>query len=334
MIDRKSKNFLLILNLLKNVFGDLMFYQFDDDVISVSPQELNDNILTIGYISVKELSDIYRQLNFSLQPVERCREQSSFFSSDIEVYDEYCFVKVNVINASNVNGKQNCFALFIKKNMLLVVNVLDSSCSNRDTFMRVLSKISCENITLEKLVCAFFEGLIAGDNKELENAELEINTLEETVLKNRADRNFNMKLLNMKKELLTLRGYYEQLIDISEALRENENEIFDREGLKSFHIFTDKTIRLKENVDLLRDSVVHLWDAYQAYLNMRLNQTMKVFTLMTTIFFPLTVVVGWYGMNFDFMPELHWRYGYIYVIILSAAVVLCLYLWFKKKKWL
>ena len=163
---------------------------------------------------------------------------------------------------------------------------------------------------------------------------MEINDLEETVLKNRADRNFNMKLLNMKKELLTLRGYYEQLIDISEALRENENEIFDKDSLKTFHIFTDKTIRLKENVDLLRDSVVHLWDAYQAYLNMHLNQTMKVFTLMTTIFFPLTVIVGWYGMNFDFMPELHWHYGYIYVILLSIAVVLFLYFWFKRKKWI
>lgn len=143
-----------------------------------------------------------------------------------------------------------------------------------------------------------------------------------------------MKLLNMKKELLTLRGYYEQLIDISEALRENENEIFEENGLRAFHIFTDKAIRLKENVDLLRDSVVHLWDAYQAYLNMRLNQSMKVFTLMTTIFFPLTVIVGWYGMNFEFMPELHWRYGYLYVIVFSVLVVAVLYFWFKKKKWL
>lgn len=315
------------------VFGDFVFYQFDDDIISVSHKELNDNILTIGYVSSAELADIYKIFDFSLQTVERCKEKSSFFSSDIEVYDNYSFVKVNVINASKVNHNSNCFALFIKKNLLLVVNVFDSNCSNRDIFFKVMSKISCENITIEKLVCSFFEALIAGDNKELENAELEINTLEETVLKNNADRNFNMKLLNMKKELLTLRGYYEQLIDISEALRENENEIFEKESLKAFHIFTDKTVRLKENVDLLRDSVVHLWDAYQAYLDMRLNQTMKVFALVTTIFFPMTVIVGWYGMNFEFMPELHWRYGYIYVILLSVLVVLCLYLWFKKKKW-
>lgn len=311
-----------------------MFYQFDDDVVSVSTDELNDNILTIGYVNIQELSDIYRRFDFFMQSVEKCKEKSSFFSSDIEVYDRYCFVKLNVVNVSDADGLGNCFALFIKKNLLLIVNVLDQCCSNRDIFMRVMSKISCENITLEKLVCSFFEELILGDNKKLEGAEFEINSLEETVLKNKADKNFNMKLLNMKKELLTLRGYYEQLIDISEALRENENEIFEENGLRAFHIFTDKAIRLKENVDLLRDSVVHLWDAYQAYLNMRLNQSMKVFTLMTTIFFPLTVIVGWYGMNFEFMPELHWRYGYLYVIVFSVLVVAVLYLWFKKKKWL
>ncbi len=310
-----------------------MFYRLEDEIVSVNFDELNDNILTFGYISVSELESFYRQWGFSLRNVEKCKEKSSFFSGDIEVYDGYSFVKINSVNANSVNRLRNCLALFVKKNLVLVVNIEENGCCNRDVFLKVLSKISCENITLEKLVCSFFEGLISGDNKALEEAELQINSLEETVLKNKADKNFNMRLLNMKKELLTLRGYYEQLIDISEALRENENEIFDKDSLKTFHIFTDKAVRLKENVDLLRDSVVHLWDAYQAYLDMRLNQTMKVFTLVTTIFFPMTVIVGWYGMNFVYMPELHWKYGYLYVIILSVAVVVGLCLWFKKKKW-
>lgn len=310
-----------------------MFYQFNDEVISITGEEINPNILTFGFINVDEFLKLYKRFDLSLRCVERCREMNSFFSSDVEIYDKYCFVKINVVNAADIKGAKTCFALIVKKNFMLVVNIVDHNCMNRDFFLRVLSKISCENITLEKLVCAFFESLIFIDNKELENAELKINSLEESVLKNMADRNFNMKLLEMKKELLTLRGYYEQLIDISEALRENDNEVFDADGLKPFNIFTDKAVRLKENVDLLRDGVVHLWDAYQAYLNTRLNNTMKIFTLMTTIFFPITVIVGWYGMNFEYMPELKWRYGYIYVVILCLAVVGGLFLWFKKKRW-
>ena len=61
---------------------------------------------------------------------------------------------------------------------------------------------------------------------------------------------------------------------------------------------------------------------------------MKYFTLMTSLFLPLTLIVGWYGMNFTSMPEISWKYGYFYVIILSLlSSVVCIW-WFKKKKWL
>ena len=116
-------------------------------------------------------------------------------------------------------------------------------------------------------------------------------------------------------------------------LTENDNEIFD-ESIKSLSLFIDKVNRLKDNVDILTDSVVHLWDAYQASLDMRLNETMKFFTLVTTIFFPLTVIVGWYGMNFNTMPELTWKYGYPFVIVFSILIIAALIFWFKKKKWI
>ena len=78
---------------------------------------------------------------------------------------------------------------------------------------------------------------------------------EEYVLQDKAGSDFNMELLHKKKELSVLRNYYEQLIDIGEALEENENEIFEREDLRYFKIFTDKAVRLRENVDLLREVV-------------------------------------------------------------------------------
>ena len=310
-----------------------MFYQFDDEIIGIDASDVNDKQLTAGFINFQELERLYKNFGFSLQCVERCREKSGFFSSDIEVFDDYSFVKIIVADAKDMNC-EDCMALFIKKNFLLAVNIYDDDDSNRNYFMKLLSHCSCESLTLEKLVCAFLEGLIAGDSKELEKAEYKIGELEETVLKDKADSDFNIKLLKMKNELLTLRGFYEQLIDVGEAFRENENELFDENRLRSFKIFTDKAVRLKENVDLLRDGVIHLWDSYQAYLDMRLNQTMKFFTLVTTIFFPLTVIVGWYGMNFKYMPEFNAKWGYPFVIGLSIFVVTAFIIWFKKKKWI
>lgn len=311
-----------------------MFYQFDDEIIGVDIEEINDSRLFAGFVNIRELEQIYKRFGFSMKCIERCRESGGFFSCDIEGFDDYSFVRIIVTNAQDRDLSESCLALFIKKNLLVVVNISDKNNSNKNYFMKLLSHCSCESLTVEKLVCAFLEGLIAGDNKGLENAEYKINALEETVLKNRADGDFNMKFLNMKQRLLNLRGFYEQLIDVGEALRKNENELFDRDSLHSFKIFIDKAVRLKENTDILREGVIHLWDSYQAYLEMKLNQTMKIFTMVTIVFFPLTVIVGWYGMNFKYMPEINEKWGYPFVILLSVAVVCIFIFWFKKKKWI
>lgn len=310
-----------------------MFYQFDDDMVSVDCDELNDSSICMGFINFSVLENVYKRFGFSVSSVEKCRETGSSFACTAEIFDDYTFVKVNAVNAGECDFFKSSFALFIKKNMIIIVSISDTSNILRDNFIRFQSRISVENISVEKLAYSFLEEMISAETKVLEDAEDEINHLEETVIKNKVDKDFNMKLLRMKKGLLTLRGYYDRLIDISEALQENDNEIFDIGSTAHFGILKDKALRLKESVDLLRDSVVHLWDAYQACLDMRLNQTMKVFTTVTTVFSPIAVIVGWYGMNFDFMPELHWRYGYAFAAGLCVLVVGVLYAVFKKKKW-
>lgn len=315
------------------IIGDKMFYQFDDEIVSVEASQISDKTLTVGFVSVSELERIYKLFGFSLGCVEKCRTKSLFFSNDVEAYDDYSFARITAVDAKSVDRKSSS-VIFVKKNLLLIVSVDDLSGFNRDCFVKLLSRFSSESVTLERLVCSFFEGLVAGDSKELESACREMGELEESVLKSKEDNNFNVKLLKIKNELLILRSFYEQLTAISQAFRENDNDIFDENDTNKFKIFTEKAVSLKENVDLLRAQADRLWDSYQTHLDMKLNQTMKIFTIVTTVFFPLTVIVGWYGMNFKYMPELSSPYGYPGVIALSAAVVFAFIFWFKKKKWL
>ncbi len=97
-------------------------------------------------------------------------------------------------------------------------------------------------------------------------------------------------------------------------------------------MFTNKAERLANNTQMLWDNLVHVREAYEASINYSMNKTMQLFTVLTAIFLPLTLIVGWYGMNFTTMPELTWRYGYLGVIVLSLIVVVVSLLWFKKKK--
>jgi magnesium transporter len=223
--------------------------------------------------------------------------------------------------------------MFVKRDMIVLVDVEDPEGTVRNKFMGVLPRYTASTVTAEKLLCAFFDTLIAGDTQFLERTGFELSELEEDVVHNVTDKDFNIDILAVKKQLLVKHNFYEQLLDITEALEEDDNDIFPDSDLRYLANITKKLIRLREDIDALNDTAVHLQDAYQASLDLKLNNAMKFFTVLTTVFFPLTIIVGWYGMNFDTMAEFHWRFGYIYVIVLSIVTVTLFTLFAKKRKW-
>ena len=93
-------------------------------------------------------------------------------------------------------------------------------------------------------------------------------------------------------------------------------------------------MRLQDQISSLRDYTVQLRDLFSTQLDIRQNRTMSILTVVTTIFLPLTLIAGWYGMNFRNMPELGWRFGYPAVIIVRVVIVIVCIAYFKKKKWL
>ena len=109
---------------------------------------------------------------------------------------------------------------------------------------------------------------------------------------------------------------------------------FDGEEIGVFADLIDRTGRLADEVEVMREYANEVWEIYQAQINIRQNDIMKVLTIVTTIFLPLSLLAGWYGMNFAYMPELSWKYGYFFVIALSLGIIaFCLILFKKKKYW-
>ena len=90
--------------------------------------------------------------------------------------------------------------------------------------------------------------------------------------------------------------------------------------------------QLQNHVHLLRENVLQIRELYQSMQDAHQNKIMAVITIVTTIFLPLTLITGWYGMNFVYMPELQWRYGYFAVIMISLIIVIVEIIYFKKKK--
>jgi magnesium transporter len=162
--------------------------------------------------------------------------------------------------------------------------------------------------------------------------ETEITDTEDEMLSG-VKKHYLGKIVEHRKELLRLKRYYEQLDSIFDELTANDNGLLSRDSVRRFRILDARVERCAGDVLNLREYVTQMREAYQSQIDIQQNELMKVFTVVTVIFLPLTLLVGWYGMNFR-MPELEWTYGYPVMIGICVALVVWLLVIFKKKKWL
>lgn len=187
--------------------------------------------------------------------------------------------------------------------------------------------------SLERFLYDLLETIIAQDLSLLESTEKRINAIEEAILRGEVE-TYPQELNDIRGDLLDLRVHYEQLIDLGQELEENENGFFQEDNLRYFHLFTNRVMRLQDMVTGQREYVVQLRDLIQVQMDVKQNRIMTLLTVITSIFLPLTLIAGWYGMNFKYMPELNWKLGYPAVILVSIAIVVGCVRWFKKKKWM
>ncbi len=293
---------------------------------------LPDGEIVAGLLSVADLEELAPVLGFSASTVRQCHEEMRYFRSSIEVYDTYSFGTIKRTRGSAAG--EDCIAFYIRKGLFLVIDIRDSDGSTKKQFEAAMGRFSTTSVTLEKLIFAFLDTLIEGDAKLLEDIEFALSEPEERILRGHEEDGFTAFLLSERRRLLMLRNYYEQLIDVGRALEENENDLFVEEDLRYFKLFTDKAERLERNVRSLREQLMQLREAHQAMLDLHQNNIMKIFTVLSAVFLPLTLITGWYGMNFQHMPELAWRYGYLYVLALAAAVALFCIALFRRHRWL
>ncbi|MBQ3460099.1 MAG: hypothetical protein IJH14_05475 [Solobacterium sp.] len=187
--------------------------------------------------------------------------------------------------------------------------------------------------SLERFIYDFLEETIHNDLPFLEAIEEQLDCMEVMIMKGDISE-YPVPLNDIRSDLLDMHKHYEHLIDLARELEENENNFFNENNLRYFRLFGERVERLQDNVSQLREYIVQLRDLIAGELSIKQNKIMTLLTVITAIFMPLTLIAGWYGMNFVDMPELRWRYGYPAVIVISILIVIFSLVYFKKKKWL
>lgn len=191
-------------------------------------------------------------------------------------------------------------------------------------------------MTSEMLLYRFFQRLMKGDMDYLDRFEEGVNEAEAEILSSNMDNQKETleKIIAWRRELLRVKRYYEQLSAIFDELADNDNQLLTRALRKRVLILGSRMDRYLGAVKNLQEIVSQMREAYQSQLSIQQNELMKLFTVVTVVFLPLTLLTGWYGMNFTNIPELTWRYGYPAAIGASVLIVVLLLRHFRKKRWL
>ena len=139
---------------------------------------------------------------------------------------------------------------------------------------------------------------------------------------------------NLKRELIVLRKSIWPLREVVNSLERGESPLINEATGVYLRDVYDHTIQVIDTIETFRDMVSGMLDIYLSSISNKMNEVMKVLTIIATIFIPLTFVAGIYGMNFEFMPELKWHWGYFAALLVMVAVAVIMVFYFRRKRWL
>lgn len=178
----------------------------------------------------------------------------------------------------------------------------------------------------------FMERLLEDDVRFLQAYELKMTDMEDGLFREEI-KDCPARMLAVRRELLRMNTYYDQMVDFCEMLEENYTGFLGEEDCRLFRVMGKRIQRLADNTRNLREYTLQIREMYQARTAERQNKIMQFLTVVTTIFMPLTLITGWYGMDFINMPELHYKGGYFIIIGVVILIVIIEILYFKHKKW-
>ncbi len=300
-----------------------MYYKIENDIMEetvIDDWEKNQEAVAL-FTSAEWEQAVHIRASYLLE-----QNQNNIRFCKLESYADFLFGTLNIPRKREHNENIG-FAFYILENKLIFIDDTDLV---KKSIEKIMYNKLRKGYTVERFLYDFLVSLIEDDVLYLAEIEKDITKMEELILAREVD-DFNYKMLGLKKEISRLYRYYSQLTDLGEGLFDNEMDFFGKDDIATFRIFTDRVARLQSETQVLREYAMQVQEVYQSEIGIRQNDVMKVLTMVTTIFLPLTLIAGWYGMNFTHMPELNWVYGYPMVITLSIAIVL-ICLWIFKKK--
>lgn len=307
----------------------MMVYAFGEQLQQITVEQATQNMIPAVFIaSSEECCEILQKTGINYEG--EINLDDAYFCK-LETQQDCLYGTLAIPRLLDVLGDRYRMLLFVNKNYIVIVD--DQGFAER-ILKRVQKKKLHQGETKEHFLYNFFGEFMSKDNRVLEDFERSIMDMEDNILheKSQSYQKYQRQMMPIRRQLLILRSYYEQLVEVGKAFEENENRFFAKKQLKYFGTLTDRADRLMGRTMHLIDYAKQVTDAYQSQVDAQQNNNMQFLTIISTIFLPLTLITSWYGMNFENMPELD--NGYPMIIGLCILVIIICIIIFKRKKML
>ena len=235
----------------------------------------------------------------------------------------------NIPARENVPGDNHVFAFSRDEKGVIFID--DEGFCNA-VIRKIANTKRLVNPCLERFLYDFLEQIICDDRKMLESYDHTLDELEDQILDGNTEGVLE-QIAEIRNDLRDLKIHYTQLIDVCQELEENENHFFKDENERYFHLVAQRIERLLEMLLTLVDFTIQLREFCQSKIDEKQNRNLAFLTIISSIFMPLTLIAGWYGMNFKYMPELDKVWAYPLVFVVSVMIVVVCIVFFKKNKW-
>lgn len=299
------------------------------DLANPSPEETSQVLGT--WFPVHEL------VQSDLRRAHQSSDDERLHHPKVEEYDGYLFVIVHALTQESNNTDAESFrsaqlGIVISERVIITyhadtIAAVDSVLRSCDTSSRILrhGPDYLLHLLLDDIVDTFLPVLSAFED--------ELDLIEEAMFANGTTIPLR-HILQIKRRLQVLRRNVVYMREIVNRLARGEFELVSLDESVYYRNVYDHLVRVVDQLEASRDLVMSIMEAYFSVTSNRLNQVMKVLTVFSTIFLPLTFISSVYGMNFEFMPELHWKYGYLYAWIVIIATGTIMFFVFRRKGWL
>lgn len=252
----------------------------------------------------------------------------------VEAYDDYLYVVLRMLSLDDDGALENeQISLVLGRGFVLTFQERPGDVLEPVRTRIRQGKGRIRKLGADYLAYALIDILVDSYFTVLEHYSDRVVELEETIFAAPTPAEMST-LIRLKQELLFLRKAVWPVRELLAGLQREESELLSPAVAAFLRDAYDHAVQAIDAVETLRDLLSGLQDAYLSSLSFRMNEVMKVLTVMASLFIPLTFLVGVYGMNFDWMPELHWRWSYplLWLLMLTTSVLMLLY--FRRKRWI